>query len=366
MYTNYIPLLAMSIVVTVTNRRMILFVNDVTEKQDTACYKYVDDMALIQTLWASAVYFPDHVTYTLDDFEYRPHIDYYPEIVSTDAHVITITSPAIVVKRFDIYNIYEMFHSLLNVYLIKRMFMLTGDVVIVFNDTVGEDSPLNREMFSAFSDIQIVMSSGSGYSFMGGVYQAPASHTSILSTKTKHGNLHGRGVDHHCTSTLLGDFTSFWAASKGLVSTGKHKITWSSRGIHSRGAKQYSPSRSLVDEHELIDALEDRLGIHIHVVDFGKLSAVDSVQVMLDTDVLIGVHGAGLMWGSFMRHASIIEIFGGDRGADNRHYHNIASLAGLGYADIRRGLGNVPGKALKWGGDKEFFEKISQKLLEFV
>lgn len=341
---------------------------DIFKNQAPECYKYVDDMSLIDTLWSSATTFPDHTTYVLDDFEYRPKITYYPEILSNVPGARVITSSAIVVARFDIFNIYEMFHSLLNVYLVVKMFDLS-DVVIVFNDTVGEDSLLDKEMFSAFSDTQIVIGDGT-YSFTGGVYQAPVSYTSILSTKTKHGNLRGRGVDHHCKSTLLHDFTRFWIESKGITGPPRtrSKITWSSRGVHYRGSTRYMPSRSIVDERELVCELEKRVGAPIDVVDFGQLSAAESVAVMLDTDVLIGVHGAGLMWGAFMKPttSSIIEIFGGDRGSNNRHYHNLASLAGLGYADIKHGLKTAPGRTLKWGGDQDFLEKLSKTLLEFL
>jgi len=128
----------------------------------------------------------------------------------------------------------------------------------------------------------------------------------------------------------------------------------------------YTPSRSLVDEEQFVDALRERTGLSIRVVDFGLLSAKESVQVALNTDVLMGVHGAGLMWSAFMvpGKSSVVELFGGDRSANNRHYHNVASLAGLRYFDVKHGLKSVLGKALKWDNNERLLDQISAYLID--
>lgn len=337
--------------------------------QPFECYRYVDDNTLIRSLFASERIHGDHKTYTMIDFEYEPKIKYYPTYGWGGSPKL-INKPALVIRRFDTFNIYEMFHSLLNTYLVMKMFDLT-DVVIVFNDTLGE-TKLNTEMFSVFTDSPYIYNTKwTEYQFVNGYYEVPLSFTSILTTKTKHGKLRGRGNDHHCKSTLLRGFTEFWKEKKNLHSSpSTHpKVIWSSRGVHMRGNRRYVPSRSIKDESDFIRALEDNAGIPITVVDFGLLSAVESVRVMIDADVLVGVHGAGLMWGAFMRpfDTGIVELFGGDRSATNRHYHNMASLAGVGYVDIRHGLRMVSGsKSLEWSGNKKLVSEISEGIHKFV
>lgn len=337
--------------------------------QSFECYRYVDDNTLIKSLFATETREGDHNTYSLIDFEYEPKIKYYP---TYGVGATVVDRPALMVRRFDTFNIYEMFHSLLNTYLVIRMFDLGTDVLIVFNDTLGESS-LNREMFEVFTDHRPLYSTSSTqYKFVNGFYEVPLSFTSILTTKTKHGSLRGRGNDHHCKSSLLRGFTEFWTERSKIEYNGgstSPNIVWSSRGIHKRGEKTYVPSRALIDEREFIAALERSVGFHIRVVDFGLLTADESVRVAANADVLVGVHGAGLMWSAFMRpfDTGLVELFGGDRSAGNRHYHNVASLSGIGYKDIRHGLRMVSGSpALEWSGNTKLVSDVSDAIHKFV
>jgi hypothetical protein len=51
--------------------------------------------------------------------------------------------------------------------------------------------------------------------------------------------------------------------------------------------------------------------------------------------VLAGAHGAGLAWLVFLRNpAAVVELFGGDRPSNNRHYHNMAVMLGLSYYEL--------------------------------
>ena len=85
-----------------------------------------------------------------------------------------------------------------------------------------------------------------------------------------------------------------------------------------------------------------------------------SVQIASTSHIIAGVHGAGLIWTSFLpRHGGVVELFGGDRGSVNRHYHNIASLADIHYRSLSIGRGSTS-KTLGWDG--RTVETIVQKI----
>ena len=50
----------------------------------------------------------------------------------------------------------------------------------------------------------------------------------------------------------------------------------------------------------------------------------------------MGAHGANLAWSLFMRRheSGVVELFGSNRGPENHHYHNMASLVDLHYAAL--------------------------------
>jgi len=118
----------------------------------------------------------------------------------------------------------------------------------------------------------------------------------------------------------------------------------------------------------LIDRIGGSLGsgYNITVVDFGTLSTFESIRLASQSDIMVGVHGAGLIWSAFLplttaqtqyninssssssssSSSGLVEIFGGDRNPDNRHYHNIASLMGIQYVETK--FWNGSQKVLRW------------------
>ncbi|ROT42604.1 hypothetical protein SODALDRAFT_326763 [Sodiomyces alkalinus F11] len=94
-------------------------------------------------------------------------------------------------------------------------------------------------------------------------------------------------------------------------------------------------TRRLKDQAALLAALGKR-GLHIRVqaVDFAALSFPDQLRVARETDVLVGVHGAGLTHVLFMRRGAgaVVEIQ--PDGLDQKGYRNVANLLDLGYFRI--------------------------------
>ncbi|KAK3898021.1 hypothetical protein C8A05DRAFT_19317 [Staphylotrichum tortipilum] len=91
-------------------------------------------------------------------------------------------------------------------------------------------------------------------------------------------------------------------------------------------------SRQLLDHEALLSAVSARhQNVHIHSIDFATLSFADQLRLVHETDVLLGVHGAGLTHTMFMREGrgAVVEI----RPATNdyRGFRNLAVMKGLGY-----------------------------------
>ncbi|KAL7533916.1 hypothetical protein ACHAXR_005525 [Thalassiosira sp. AJA248-18] len=168
--------------------------------------------------------------------------------------------------------------------------------------------------------------------------------TSILVTKTG-GGLRGRGTDHHCKSELFRGIIEWMRSNLVGISEpknndGKIQILWSSRGAYCcrPKGKMYTPTRNIAEEEALVRAVQSSLGSQYNItrVNFGNnMTTVDSVRAASNSQIMVGVHGAGLVWSAFLKqHSGLVEIFGGNRNSGNRHYHNIASLGDIHYRSL--------------------------------
>ena len=90
-------------------------------------------------------------------------------------------------------------------------------------------------------------------------------------------------------------------------------------------------TRRLIDQEAYINTLKASLqDVHIEVVDFAPLALPEQLMIVRRTDILVGVHGAGLTHGMFLRPGStMVEIL--PPGLDHRGFRNLARLAGHRY-----------------------------------
>jgi len=74
--------------------------------------------------------------------------------------------------------------------------------------------------------------------------------------------------------------------------------------------------------------------VEVRDVDYNVLSFEQQISTDLQTDIMIGPHGAGLMHNIFMRdRALLIELFV-DNSQVNRHFHNLAWWFGRNYKGL--------------------------------
>lgn len=271
--------------------------------------------------------------------------------------VILVNATTIRVKPFDSTNSYERFHAYLNVAMIMSMFEIKDPQIILLKD--GNQIPSgDKEMWESFSNLDPLYlgengiyeqnsTSTSRYLFRD-LIDASSSGTSMLVTRTSRGSsFRGRGTDHHCKSSLFQDIIRWMILNFDLEhnksTSNVTQVVWSSRSKYKRLGQWYEPSRIINNEEGLIKELGDSLGdkYNITTIDFGKISTYESIKAAASSDIIMGVHGAGLVWASFLpRHGGLVEIFGGNRGSSNRHYHNIASLADIHYRSTNMNAGN--------------------------
>ena len=93
-------------------------------------------------------------------------------------------------------------------------------------------------------------------------------------------------------------------------------------------------TRRLANQAALMAALRARYpGIDVQEVDFGAMSFAEQLAVAQDTDVLVGVHGAGLTHTMFLREQStaVVEIQPTDMGNAYMGFRNLANMRGISY-----------------------------------
>ncbi|EPE09836.1 hypothetical protein F503_07612 [Ophiostoma piceae UAMH 11346] len=93
-------------------------------------------------------------------------------------------------------------------------------------------------------------------------------------------------------------------------------------------------TRRLANQEALIAALRARYpDIEVQEVDFGAMPFAEQLVIAQNTDVLVGVHGAGLTHTMFLREQStaVVEIQPSDMGNAYMGFRNLANMRGISY-----------------------------------
>jgi hypothetical protein len=272
------------------------------------------------------------------------------------------------IKRFDVFNPYEAFHAFINAYFHIRVLNISQyDVQFAFTDDDCGDSPKNELMWNSINGGRhpIIFTKNNGVHRTGmydGVayryrmaVRASSTGTSILCSNQP--PLASRGADHHCKSAAFREAMAWmrhnfgtsisWSLRRPLK---KHRVIFASRKPYTRTdlasangpAAVFTIPRMLANEELFVSQLNTHLKSHgataeyeFKLVNFGELTPAASIEEATNADIILGVHGAGLMWAGFLpRHGGLVELFPDGLQHVNRHYHNVASLADLHYRDL--------------------------------
>lgn len=132
---------------------------------------------------------------------------------------------------------------------------------------------------------------------------------------------------------------------------------WAGFGIRSLG-------RMVRNEKEVLDSLrsleskvfDNGAKVVVKDVDYNLLSFKDQIKTDLETDIMIGPHGAGLMHNIFMRDRAVLIELSVDGSGGNRHFHNLARWYGRDYVNL------VPGNPIDASSLTAAVEKAVKKL----
>ncbi|KJZ74281.1 hypothetical protein HIM_06287 [Hirsutella minnesotensis 3608] len=115
-------------------------------------------------------------------------------------------------------------------------------------------------------------------------------------------------------------------------------------------------TRKLIDEDAHMLALKDRIPhIKLNVVDFATMPFAEQLDIVRGTDLLVGVHGAGLTHLMFLQPGSaVLEIL--PEGFQHKGFRNLAQMLGMSYF---RAHAKMHGDA---GGDNQWqFDNVEME-----
>ncbi|KAK6348368.1 hypothetical protein TWF718_006164 [Orbilia javanica] len=126
-------------------------------------------------------------------------------------------------------------------------------------------------------------------------------------------------------------------------------------------------SRKLTNSKELTDALIAAYPkVNVNVVDMATLTLKEQIQLVVNTDVLVGVHGAGHTHVLFLPSGStIVEILPSD--LQHRGFRNLAGMRGIRYFSDHAPMSpsDRPDNSRDWHAEDVVFDKDAfLKLME--
>lgn len=117
--------------------------------------------------------------------------------------------------------------------------------------------------------------------------------------------------------------------------------------------------RRLLDKETYFEALQARHPeVRFQLVDFAAKSFREQVEIAYSTDILIGVHGAGLTHGMFLpSQSALVEIL--PPKLDHKGFHNMARFLGHRYHGEHATEQDAPGGNGDWQQDDVFIDQDS-------
>lgn len=241
----------------------------------------------------------------------------------TIAQKTKIIKLGIVARRFDPFNPFEGMHIFVNFFWVRKLLGL-GEGLVVLHDKFGNaNNEFQKYMWSLFSRDLIHMRDIDNELHFDRLIVLPSSGVSRL-------NYYNNPFR---TSRVVLEFSRFVISHVRSERDDRMNIIISKRGVYMRNNKAYNPGRSLSNWNELIPNIQANIpAANLKLVDFSSLKLRKLLTMIDNSQALVGVHGAGMVWSTFMRQrAKLFEIFGGNRGVANRHYKNIAKYVNLTY-----------------------------------
>jgi hypothetical protein len=234
-------------------------------------------------------------------------------------------TPHLLVLRYEYANFFHVMTDWYNVFLAQR-FLDLGAVRVVLADG-HPATPLDEGWRALFGDVRRISS------FTGSVRRLD---TLVLTSLGWDSPLHDFGA---WALPLADDFRRFVLGAYGLPADaprppGPLRVTLVMRedyAAHARSGPGTVP-RKFANAPELVEALAAIPGIAARAVALEQLGLREQLAMALDTDVLVGMHGAGLVHALFLPEwAGVVELYPASTSTRLRHFRRISAWRGLAY-----------------------------------
>ncbi|KAL4894412.1 DUF563 domain-containing protein [Aspergillus ambiguus] len=116
-------------------------------------------------------------------------------------------------------------------------------------------------------------------------------------------------------------------------------------------------SRRLIDQEEYLKIIQSRFpNVEVLSIDFAAIPFRKQLEIIRRTDILLGVHGAGLTHSMFLPpRSTIIEIL--PPSLNHKGFHNVASVLGHSYYSGHGDRTRAQTKNTDWHAEDVFIEK---------
>ena len=315
------------------NASLDIFDNNVNDGLfQVNCNKHIDAKLLRDTMhipfWLDAVKW--NTTSDVSDNEVGLLSDHIPNIVSENrntivppnkdiydnvsTHITLSTTFTIAVRRYEHANIYWMLMDIYDVFLTLRFFNKTPEETdILFIDSL-KNSPLDILWETLFNSVKRI--SSTLYMFENMVWCFPRTKSPLLQ---KQEELPLLSQFRHFILTSFDINPNFQSKCR---STEDYNIVLVLRKDYEAfsGAGIRKLSRKIKNEEQLVNAtLRIFPYAHLRAVQMDLLSMHEQLSLLATTDILIGMHGAGLSYSLVLpEHALMVELFPLTQ-ADNWH-----------------------------------------------
>lgn len=256
----------------------------------------------------------------------------------------------LLVPRKDDHNPFFMINLLLSVWLLN-----TTNTQIMFLDDAGfksTDRAFKHLITPSSSLLYADQFVGGTWCFENGVRTVPSEYSGPLM-------VHLNSNKFHCPkSRLINDFVDELVRSTSVAEQNKAQVTFIGR----RNYNNRLINRVWSEERQAVELLQRTYTCYnFSLVYLEDYSFEQQIELAQKTRIMVGMHGAGLVFSLFMRpgHSVLVEIF--PKHKRRWGYRNIARYRGIEYIQYRRGKDGPresksirPGEWLRFWESQEF------------
>lgn len=244
--------------------------------------------------------------------------------VEVDTVVSRLT---IAVQRYEYHNLYHSLSELYNTYLVMKFYDMTpDDVDILVID--GHPRGLSDSLWTSLFPHTTRISALRNLTLFQRMFWNPQGHHSVF-------------VQHTLPSiSYVEEFRSFILDQFGLeksssLDCGRVRVTLISRKDYVAG--NHNPhgvlQRKIKNEDEIIETINKAFPTFVvDNVRLEKYNLKDQLELMVNTDILIGMHGAGMTHTLFLPgHAGVVELIPAYWRRSDGHFQGLARWRKLAY-----------------------------------